>query len=321
MSAPNDNKNNKADKGAYAASVTPLDDSGQPSGTKLVEHCNWLMGQGVTGVAPLGTTGEGNSLPLSFRLSVPALFRDAGFSPNKVIFGTGSCSAGDAIAATKAVVDAGFTNALVLPPFYYKNVSDDGVFNYFDQLIEGVGSDALRIYLYHFPQLSMTPFSIPLIKRLQKAFGPVIAGIKDSSGDFEGMKKFAAALDDFDVFPGNEAFLIEGLANGCVGSISATSNASARLTATTFNAVGTAEADGLQEKLTAVRTAISDYPLCPALKQIAAWQRNDDSWRAVLPPNIELNSEQQKALRSALEALEPAASVLIGQPQPLESTV
>ncbi len=293
---------NKAEHGVYAASITPIDSSGNPDGKRLIEHCNWLMDQGVTGVAPLGTTGEGNSLPLSFRLEVPGLFRDAGFSSNKVIFGTGSCAVGDAVAATQAVVDAGFTNALVLPPFYYKNMSDDGVFNYFDQLINRVNSDALRIYLYHFPQLSMTPFSVSLIKRLKAAFGPVIAGLKDSSGDFKGTQTFAREVDDFDVFPGSEAVLLEGLENGCTGSISATSNATAQLTAKTFNERDTAQATELQELLTAARLAIANYPLSPALKQIKSWQTDDASWRAVLPPNIELSDSQQHDLRHALEA-------------------
>ncbi len=300
----------KADKGVYAASITPVDGSGEPDGKRLLEHCHWLMAQGLTGVAPLGTTGEGNSLPLTFRLSVPALFRDAGFSSNKVIFGTGSCSVGDAIAATRAVVDAGFTNALVLPPFYYKNASEDGVFNYFDQLINGVGSDTLRVYLYHFPKLSMTPITVSLIKRLKAEFGPVIAGLKDSSGDFNGTLEFVAAADNFDVFPGSEAVLIEGLAKGCVGSISATSNASASLTAATYAAYGNDTATTLQKTLSDVRLAIADYPLSAALKQIEAWRRDDDSWRTLLPPNTVLSDAQSTQLRASLDALEPAAGVL-----------
>jgi len=238
------------------------------------------------------------------------LFRDAGFSPDKVIFGTGSCSVGDAVAATQSVVDAGFTNALVLPPFYYKNISDDGVFNYFDQLINRVNSDTLRIYLYHFPQLSMTPFSVPLIQRLKTAFGPVIAGLKDSSGDFKGTLEFAKAAEDFDVFPGSEAVVLEGSENGCTGSISATSNATAKLTANTWNARGTAGAAELQELLASARLAIAKYPLSPALKQIKAWQTEDDSWCRALPPNIELNDTQQNDLRDALVALGPQALVL-----------
>lgn len=300
----------KAEKGVYAASITPINASGEPDGARLIQQCQWLMQQGLTGVAPLGTTGEGNSLPFSFRLKVPGLFRDAGFEKNKVIFGTGSCSAGDAIVATRAVIDAGFNNALVLPPFYYKGVSEDGIFQYYERLIHGVGSDALRIYLYHFPKLSMTPITVSLIKRLKKEFGPVIAGLKDSSGDFKGTLDFVAAAEDFDVFPGTEAVLVEGSTKGCVGSISATSNASASLTAATYAALGTANADELQKTLAGVRLAIADFPLSAALKQIEAWRRNDDSWRAVLPPNTELSQSQATKLREALEVFEPDAGVL-----------
>lgn len=303
----------KAEKGVYAASVTPVDASGEPDGKRLIQHSQWLMQQGLTGVAPLGTTGEGNSLPFSFRLKVPGLFRDAGFESNKVIFGTGSCSAGDAIVATRAVIDAGFTNALVLPPFYYKGVSEDGVFNYFDRLVNGVGSDSLRVYLYHFPKLSMTPITVSLIQRLKKEFGPIIAGLKDSSGDFKGTLEFVAAADDFDVFPGTEAVLVEGATKGCVGSISATSNASAALTAATYAALGTAKAEELQETLSAVRLAIADFPLSAALKQIEAWRHEDDSWRAVLPPNTILSDSDAKRLRESLEVFEPAAGVLNAQ--------
>lgn len=300
----------KAEKGVYAASITPVNASGEPDGNRLIQQCRWLMQQGLTGVAPLGTTGEGNSLPFTFRLKVPELFREAGFEANRVIFGTGSCAVGDAIAATRSVVDAGFTNALVLPPFYYKNVSEDGVFSYYERLINGVGSNALRIYLYHFPKLSMTPITVPLIQRLKKEFGPVIAGLKDSSGDFKGTLQFVEAADDFDVFPGTEAMLVEGSTKGCVGSISATSNASASLTAATYAALGTPEAAELQQTLAAVRLAISEFPLSAALKQIEAWRRNDDSWRAVLPPNDVLSESQMSRLRESLEAFEPIAGVL-----------
>lgn len=303
----------KASKGVYAASITPIDASGSPDGARLIEHCQWLLRQGLSGVAPMGTTGEGNSLPLSFRASVPEMFRDAGFASDKVIFGTGSCSVGDAIVATRAVLEAGFNNVLVLPPFYYKNVSEDGVFDYFERLINGAGSDALRIYLYHFPKLSMTPITVPLVKRLKSEFGPMIAGLKDSSGDFKGTLDFVAAADDFDVFSGSEAVLLGALAKGCAGSISATSNASAHLTAETYKAAGTDKAAELQQTLTDVRLAIAEYPLSAALKQVAAWRHEDESWRAVLPPNTMLSDAQAKKLRESLEALEPQAGILSAQ--------
>ncbi|MEX3010910.1 dihydrodipicolinate synthase family protein [Hoeflea sp. TYP-13] len=299
----------RAKKGVYAASLTPAGADGEPDAKKLAEFCRWNIDQGLDGVAPLGTTGEGNSLPLAFRTALPEIFAEAGFKSSEVIFGTGSCAAGDAVAATRAAVDAGFFNALVLPPFYFKNVPDEGLFAYYARLIERVGNDRLRVYLYHFPQMSMTPISVSLIKRLRQEFGPVIAGLKDSSGDFAGTLEFVAAADDFDVFPSNEGVLLEGLEKGCAGVISATTNASAALARATLSTSG-GEAGELQDMLTAVRVAISKYPLSAALKQIEAWRTGDDSWLPVFPPQIQLTGEQKQQLRNDLEALEPGSGIL-----------
>ncbi len=299
----------KAKKGVYAASITPVGADGEPDSGKLVKYCRWIIDKGLDGVAPLGTTGEGNSLPLKFRLALPEAFAKADFASDQVIFGTGSCAAGDAIEATTAAINAGFNNVLVLPPFYFKNVSDDGIYAYYARLIEGVGNDRLRIYLYHFPLMSMTPISISLIRRLKKDFGPIIAGLKDSSGDFSGALEFVAASDDFDVFPSNEGVLLEALTKGCAGIISATTNASAALAHQTLSAPGE-EAKKLQEILTAVRVVISKHPLSASLKQIEAWRSGDNSWLPVFPPQVGLTKEQAEELRSDLEKLEPMSEVL-----------
>ena len=150
----------KARRGIYAAAVTPFDDQGGVDAGKLVAYCRHLVSDGgCDGVAPTGTTGEGNSIAASDRLALPAAFANAGFDTDQVIFGTGACASQDAVAYTRASLEAGFPNVLVLPPFYYKNPSDDGLYAYYARLIDRVNSDALRIYLYHFPQMSMTPLS------------------------------------------------------------------------------------------------------------------------------------------------------------------
>jgi 4-hydroxy-tetrahydrodipicolinate synthase len=299
----------KAKKGIYAASLTPVGADGEPDGEKLANYCRWNIEQGLDGVAPLGTTGEGNSLPFKFRLALPEIFAKAGFDADQVIFGTGSCATADAIEATSAALHSGFNNALVLPPFYYKNAKDEGLYAYYAKLIEGVGDGRLRVYLYHFPQMSMTPISVSLIRRLKNDFGPIIAGLKDSSGDFAGTLDFVKAADDFDVFPANEGVLLEGIAKGCAGVISATTNASASLARRTLNATG-GEAKALQETLTSVRLTIAKQPLSAALKQIEAWRTGDNSWLPVFPPQITLSQEQTEELRSDLEKLEPTAGVL-----------
>ena len=299
----------KARKGVYAAAITPAAADGSPDTAKLIAYCKRLIGEGLDGVAPTGTTGEGNSLPFGWRLRLPGQLAQASLPPDRVILGTGSCAADDAVALTKAGVDAGYPNALVLPPFYLKNVSDDGLFAYYARLIEGVGSDALRVYLYHFPQMSQTPISIPLIQRLKSEFGPIIAGLKDSSGDYEGSLAFAGAADDFDVFPSNEGVLVDALAKGCGGVISATTNVSAGLARRTLSASG-AERARLQDLLNQVRQTIAKYPLSAAIKQVEAWKSGDDTWCDVFPPLVTLSDAQKASLRAELEALPAETGVL-----------
>jgi len=299
----------KARNGVYAAAVTPVAADGTVDIPKLVNYCKRLIDEGLDGVAPAGTTGEGNSLPTASRLALPGAFAEAGFAGDQVIFGTGSCAADDAVELTRACVDAGFPNVLVLPPYYLKNVPDKGLFAYYARLIEQVGSSDLRIYLYHFPQMSMTPISIPLIQELKAEFGPVIAGLKDSSGDYEGTLAFAGAAADFDVFPSNEGVLRDALKNGCGGVISATTNASTGLARATIDAVG-GDAEAYQRALAAVRQTISKYPLSAALKQIEAWKSGDDSWCATFAPLVPLSTEQAQALFDDLKALESEAGDL-----------
>ena len=306
---------NKARRGVYAAAITPVAADGRPDTAKLIAYCNRLIAEGLDGIAPTGTTGEGNSLPFDWRLALPSAFAEAGLPPDRVIFGTGACAADDAVALTKAGVDAGYANALVLPPFYLKGVSDDGLFRYYARLVEGVGSDTLRIYLYHFPQMSQTPISIPLIERLKAEFGPVIAGLKDSSGDYAGSLAFASAAEDFDVFPSNEGVLVDAMRNGCGGVISATTNASARLARRTLEAGGTTR-DRLQDDLNKVRQAIAKYPLSAAIKQIEAWKSGDDSWTRVFAPLVELTDAQKASLRRDLAAF-PADAGILPEPVPV----
>ena len=172
----------KAVRGIYAAAVSPFNEDGSLNTAKLIAYCQHLVTDGgCDGVAPTGTTGEGNSVGMSDRLALPGAFAEAGFDPQRAIFGTGACSTQDAVALTSEAVKAGFNNVLVLPPFYYKNPSDEGLYAYFSQLIEKVGDDRLRVYLYHFPQMSATPIPVDVVVRLKQAFGPLVAGLKDSS--------------------------------------------------------------------------------------------------------------------------------------------
>jgi len=261
----------KAFRGIFSAAVSPYREDGALDVEKLVAYCQYLVSDGgCDGVAPTGTSGEGNAIGLSEKLALPAAFAKAGFASDRVIFGTGSCSVADAAAMSRNALEHGFSNVLVLPPFYYKQPSDEGLYAFFARFIESVGRDDLRVYLYHFPQLSTVPFSTDLVVRLKKDFGAVIAGLKDSSGDFANSRAFAEATGgvdaDFDVFPSSETMYFDGKDAGCGGVISGSTNAFA----------------GLIQ---------------------AARRSGDDSWLRIAPPLMPLTDVQRESLRADLVAL------------------
>lgn len=305
----------KARRGIYAAAISPFDADGALDAGKLVAYCRRLMAEGgCDGVAPTGTTGEGVSIAMADRLALPGVFADAGIAPDRVIFGTGAPAAGDCVALSRAAIEAGYTNVLVLPPFYYKNVADEGLYAYYSELVEKIGRGDLRIYLYHFPQMSQVPLSTTLVSRLRKAFGPVIAGLKDSSGDFEQSRAFVEATGgiaaDFDVYPSSEAMLWDGLAIGAAGVISGSTNAFGARAAAVLRAPEGPARDAAMTAVRAARAMAGKYPLMAAMKTIEAWRSGDAGWLRMAPPLVPLSPDQTAALRADLDALtaEPATA-------------
>ncbi|MBF9040844.1 hypothetical protein LSUCC0387_08055 [Rhodobacterales bacterium LSUCC0387] len=301
---------NKAVRGIYAAAVSPFNKDGALDAKKLVNYCEYLVTKGgCDGVAPTGTTGEGNSISFIQKLKIAEAFADAKFEPSRVIFGTGSCASQDAVDLSKAMIDAGFPNVLVLPPFYYKNPSNDGLYAYYSELIEGVGNENLRVYIYHFPQMSMTPIPVDVVVKLRNDYGPIFAGLKDSSGDISQALAFASATggvkNGFDVYPSSEALLFQGLEGGCAGIISGSTNAFG-------NYVQRALKDGPDSKsfelVKAARAVASKYPLMAAMKQVEAWRSNDDTWTEMAAPLVKLDSEQKNSLKSDMDNLSKLAA-------------
>ena len=301
----------KAKRGIYAAAVSPFNADGSLNAGKLIAYCQHLMSDGgCDGVAPTGTTGEGTSVPMTDRLDLPTAFANAGIPGDSVIFGTGAPSAQDCVALTRAAVDAGFTSVLVLPPYYYKSPSDDGLFAYYANLVEKIGDDALRIFLYHFPQMSAVPLSTDLITRLRREFGPIIAGVKDSSGDFEQSRAFVEATggvaEDFDVYPSSEAMLWDGLSIGTAGIISGSTNAFANGVQKARNAPEGADRDAAMTSVKNARAMAAKYPLMAAMKQIEAWRTGDEDWLRMAPPLTRMSAEQTRALKADLQSLRDA---------------
>ncbi len=298
----------KARRGIYAAAVTPFNEDGSVNRAKLVGYCQHLLGAGgCDGVAPVGTTGEGTSIGMKDRLALPAEFAEAGIERDRVIFGTGAPSLSDSVALTRAACDAGYVNALVLPPYYYKTPSDDGIFAFYATLIERIGRDDLRVYLYHFPQMSQVPFSVDVVLRLRAEFGEVIAGLKDSSGDFEQSRAFVEATggvaEDFDIYPSSEAFLWDGLSIGTAGIISGSTNIFAPKVQAARHAPDGPERVVAMEIVKKARATATKYPLMAAMKTAEAWRSGDESWLRMTPPLLPLSPTQKSELKADLALL------------------
>ena len=299
----------KAVRGIYAAAVSPFNADGSLNAPKLVRYCQHLMSPegGCDGVAPTGTTGEGSSISISDRLALPGAFAEAGMAADRVIFGTGAPAANDCVALTRASVDAGYLNVLVLPPYYYKSPTDQGLYAYYSILVDAIGRDDLRVYLYHFPQMSAVPLSTALVTRLRSAFGPIIAGLKDSSGDFEQSRAFVEATggvsEDFDVLPSSEAMLWDGLSIGTAGIISGSTNAFGAYTQTALRSPEGPDRDRAMDAVRAARTMATQYPLMSAMKTLEAWRTGDDEWLRMAPPIVPLSQEQKDALRKDIDSL------------------
>lgn len=304
----------KARRGIYAAAVSPFGNEGRLERGKLISYCQHLLGTGgCDGVAPLGTTGEGTSIAMADRLALPGDFAEAGIAPDQVIFGTGAPSLPDCVALTRAACDAGYVNALVVPPYYYKSPSDDGLFTFYARLIELVGRDDLRLYLYHFPQMSQVPLSTDLVTRLRDEFGPVVAGLKDSSGDFEQSRAFVEATggvaEDFDIYPSSEAFLWQGLDIGTAGIISGSTNVTAPIVQAARHAAEGPEREAAMSAVRAARATASKYPLMAGMKTAEAWRSGDADWLRMQPPLVALTDEQKTALKADLAALKNTAKL------------
>ena len=215
--------------GLWPPVTTPFADDGSVDFGKLVKHSQALLDEGATGLAILGTTSEANSLTLDERRRAIDAHVEAGIPAAKLMPGTGACAVDDVVALSRHAGDLGAAAVLLVPPFFYKGVSDDGVFAFMARVIEKAGAKVPRIMLYHIPPMAAVGWSIPLIARLREAFPGLIVGLKDSSGDKDNTKAIVEAFrDDFAVFPGAEVYLKEALDWGAKGCISATANVNAR---------------------------------------------------------------------------------------------
>ncbi len=289
--------------GVNAAVLTPMHDDLSVDLDRMAAHCRWLLANGCNGLGVLGTTGEANSLGIDERLAVLEGLVERGVPAARMLPGTGTTALTDTVTLTRRAAELGCRGALLLPPFYYKNPSDDGLFAYFSEVIGRTGGD-IRIYLYHFPQQAVVGFGLALLGRLLAAFPGVVKGIKDSSGDLANSRAYADhfAKDGFEVYAGDDSLLSAMLAAGGAGCITAAANVNCAVGARVFAAAGKPEAETAQAMLTATRKAVISAPLIPGLKALVARNTDDDRWTNIRPPHLPLNAAQRAALFDAFDA-------------------
>jgi 4-hydroxy-tetrahydrodipicolinate synthase len=302
-------------QGVYAAALTPFGPDLEPDVKAFVAHSRWLLENGCDGLAPLGTTGEANSLSVDQRLKLIEASAEAGLPGDRTIFGTGSCSLADAVRVSRAAVTSGAAGVLLLPPFYYKGVDEDGLFAFFSEVVQRVADQRLRVYLYHFPQQAVIPITLSLVERLKKAYpGDTIAGLKDSSGKWENSEAFIKAFPGFGVFSGSEQYLLANLRAGSVGCISATTNVTGPLAQKLYRSWQGPDADRLQAELTETRLTLQGYPLISGLKTVMERISGNKGWAHMLPPNMPLTAARQSELLAKLEQQPQFAPVLAKGP-------
>ena len=279
------------EKTVYSAVLTPFKKDLTIDSKLFISHCEFLLKNNI-GLAPLGTTGEANSISISEKIDLIKTIINSDLPKEKIIIGTGNTSFVDAALLTKTAVENKIYSVLLLPPFYYKNVSDEGVYQYYKEIINIVKSNNLRVFLYNIPQVSGVTISIDLVNRLKKEFSDLITGIKDSSGNFENTKKYKE-IKNFIVYPGSEKFLYDGLHIGCSGCISATTNVNIEA-AKLINTFDKTEGESINKKIKSVRDVFEKYPVIAALK--ATKIKEDSNWSNIRPPLVALSDQQRSNL-------------------------
>lgn len=288
--------------GVLAPVLTPMNDDLSPATEKWIAFCKQLLADGCTGLAPFGTTSEANSLGLDERMAMLEALVAAGVPAAKLMPGVGMCAIPDTVKLSAQAARLGCGGVLMLPPFYYKGVSDEGIFRAVAEVIERVGDARLKVYVYNIPPIAVVGYSLAVIERLLSAYPATVVGMKDSSGDWAYQKSVFEAFPQFDVFTGSERYLLANLRLGGVGTISAMANVIPDKIRFLYDNYLAANADEVQERLDRFRAATRDYAAIPALKQILATRTGDRGWLTLRPPLTSLDEGATQAMLAKFAA-------------------
>lgn len=300
-------------RGVIAPNLTPFESSGVIAEDLYIGHVKRLLEEGCVGVAPFGTTGEATSLSVGERMVLLENMVGAGIEPARMIPGTGFTNLEDTVRLTRRSAELGCAGALVLPPFYYKNVPDDGLFAHFASLIEAVGRDDLRLYLYHIPQVAGVGVPVDVVRRLRAAFPRQVVGIKDSSGDWDNTRRLLTEVEGLIVYPGSELPLMDALELGAAGCISATANINAAALAAViaaWDADRKDEARALHDAAKRLRLLVQDYAPIPAMKRLFALSTGDARWAGMRPPLLPMDEATGRELAAQIEQIRGAVELV-----------
>jgi len=290
-------------KGVYAASLTPITASLEPNIPELVNHVKWLLESGADGVAILGSTGEANSLTIDQRLNIIKESTKQ-LPKEKLMIGTGSCAFQDTVKLTRKSISEGVYTVLVIPPFYYKPLSDESILRFFSELISCIDEPKLRIIFYNFPKLSGYNFSINILKKLKKEFGEIASGIKDSSSEWGNIYNLVHNINDFKIYAGTETFLLDTLKIGGFGCISASANLTSIYCQKVYQAWNNKQIDraiDAQKKLSNLRKTLEYHPFIPGIKCLLNKHSNSKVWENMLPPIYPLLNNQVNSIENQLK--------------------
>jgi 4-hydroxy-tetrahydrodipicolinate synthase len=290
-------------RGVFAPVLTPFNRRLEPDVDRFISHCRWIV-DNRAGLAIFGTNSEAASLSVSERIWLTEALLEAGIPGSKMMPGTGACSITDAVTLTRHAVECNALGALVLPPFFFKGVAEDGAFAYYSEIIERVGDDRLAIYLYHIPQFTLVPITLSLIERLLKRYPKAIAGAKDSSGDWNNSKAMIESFgkDGFAVFPASEMMLSRALPIGGAGCISATVNVNPSGIRAVFDGWSGEQGEALQSKADLIRKIFQARSMISGMKRVVSEFSQHHDWRVTRPPLTALDDSGSVGLLEELRA-------------------
>ena len=298
--------------GVLAPIITPLDQNYKIHAGLFVDHALQVLNEGCVGVVPFGTTGEALSIGVEQRMMALESLVSGGVDPSQILVGTGQTNLDDTANLTRHALEVGSAGVIVLPPFYYKNPSSQGLYEYFSTFIDEVSDSRLKIVLYHIPQVAGVGLPIPVVKKLHEEFPEVVVGIKDSSGDWENTKELLK-IKGLDVYPGSERTLLDALPLNARGCITATANIAAPMLSEvvkSYLAKEIEEAQSIHSLVMEFRDVLEKHPPIAAIKAIKERQAEETKWNRVSPPLETLSVSAALEVNEAFEEMQNSFSLL-----------